>query len=615
MNLEIARKLCQDIVDKNQSNKLKTARYAFEAQPDLVSFLKDKFGEGLKVTEYLYLCLFDDTQKCKRGNNKKFNTFYLGYRSCKQGCPCDRENKSLSQTEHQKKLSSHERERRNAAQRKTIQKKYGVNNVTEIPGVKDKMKATNLERYGVEFYSQTKEYNEKIRQTSLDKFGVEHFTQNEDVKNKVKQTNMILYGGSMVQARMAAEKMFGGNVFASEWFKDNRERFYMDAFGAPHPLKSEIIKQKMFQNNVSKYGFPNIMQKHYDTEWFDIFSNVEKLEDYILNKAGIYDLSEKLGCHISTLYKLCKRSGINVPSQSRSWYEAEIANLLKNHNIKFEQGNRRLLSTSEEIDFFIESHNVAIEFNGLWCHGENVKTRPITKFSHYNKWKEMTDKGITLLTIFEDEYLENPKIWHNKILLSCGKYKATSIRASKCEIRHVNSSIKNKFLDDNHIQGPDRSVLKYGLFYKNELVSVMTFSRHRDANNCLIRKNEIVLNRFCTKHDLKVHGAASKLLEFAKKELQEKGFNKITSFSDNRYATGNMYDTLGFNNDYNTGPEYSYFYKTCRFHKFNFSKSKIQKKFNIDPDIVAVKTEWELMQSLKFDRIWDCGKKHWTINI
>ena len=53
----------------------------------------------------------------------------------------------------------------------------------------------------------------------------------------------------------------------------------------------------------------------------------------------------------------------------------------------------------------------------------------------------------------------------------------------------------------------------------------------------------------------------------------------------------------------------SYFYLTNyrkRLYKYAFSKQQLKKKF---PEIYDdSKTEWQMMQELGYDRIWDCGK-------
>lgn len=48
--------------------------------------------------------------------------------------------------------------------------KFGVENVFQLDGVKEKTKKTNLEKFGVEFISQSKEIQNKIKETNLEKF-------------------------------------------------------------------------------------------------------------------------------------------------------------------------------------------------------------------------------------------------------------------------------------------------------------------------------------------------------------------------------------------------------------------------------------------------------------
>jgi hypothetical protein len=64
-------------------------------------------------------------------------------------------------------------------------------------------------------------------------------------------------------------------------------------------------------------------------------------------------------------------------------------------------------------------------------------------------------------------------------------------------------------------------------------------------------------------------------------------------------------------------PDYSYYnklsHRSNRLHKFGFGKSALKKRYpNIYDDS---KTEWEMMQELGYDRIWDCGKFKYELNI
>ena len=65
---------------------------------------------------------------------------------------------------------------------------------------------------------------------------------------------------------------------------------------------------------------------------------------------------------------------------------------------------------------------------------------------------------------------------------------------------------------------------------------------------------------------------------------------------------------LGFKFDDFIKPNYTYYNSNVdrfkRFHKFNFRKAKLLKKYpNLDPRM----TETEMAKELGYDRIWDCG--------
>jgi hypothetical protein len=171
---------------------------------------------------------------------------------------------------------------------------------------------------------------------------------------------------------------------------------------------------------------------------------------------------------------------------------------------------RRILPSGKELDFYFPDHNLAIEINGLYWHSE-ISGGKDRKY-HYNKWKECDDLGITLLSIQEDEFNENKQFWFNKILYMTGNMKPTKIHARKCEIRELDNV--TKFLNEHHLQGSCASSYKFGLFYDDNLVSVMTFSNTRNNDIGIIE-----LSRFCNHSGYLVSGGASKLLITFCKEI------------------------------------------------------------------------------------------------
>ena len=83
-----------------------------------------------------------------------------------------------------------------------------------------------------------------------------------------------------------------------------------------------------------------------------------------------------------------------------------------------------------------------------------------------------------MIHIFEDEWLFKKEIVKSRLLNLIGKT-PNKIYARKCEIKEISSKDSVKFLEENHIQGNVNSKIRIGLFYNDELVSLMTFGSLR----------------------------------------------------------------------------------------------------------------------------------------
>lgn len=138
------------------------------------------------------------------------------------------------------------------------------------------------------------------------------------------------------------------------------------------------------------------------------------------------------------------------------------------------------------------------------------------------------------------------------------------------------------------------SKYNYGLYYNDELVSVMTFGKSRFSNN------EFELLRFCSKLYTNVIGGASKLFKYFLKDHPE--ITNIVSYADRRWSIGNLYEKLGFNKRTITKPSYFYVKDGHRLSRLNFQKHKLIAE-GFDPN----KTEHEIMLERKIYRIYDCG--------
>jgi hypothetical protein len=260
----------------------------------------------------------------------------------------------------------------------------------------------------------------------------------------------------------------------------------------------------------------------------------------------------------------------------------------------------------KEIDILIPSKNIGFEFTGLYWHSELNKDDHIHHLS--NKTGYAHNKGIKLITIFEDEWDNKKDICKSRIAAILG-FTQIKIAARKCTIGIVPSKDKISFLKENHIQGAGTSSIGLGLYYEGELVSIATFKKTNVSKGGNGTKWE--LSRMCNKLNTIVMGGASKLIKYFMKEINT-GLNLI-SYADRRWSTGDVYKKMGFNFVHMSKPNYWYMqnYK-FRIHRFAFQKSKVLKMVDYEGDPKDV-TEWELMQNLKYDRIWDCGTTLWEL--
>lgn len=269
---------------------------------------------------------------------------------------------------------------------------------------------------------------------------------------------------------------------------------------------------------------------------------------------------------------------------------------MDNNNIEYKTNIRSIISN--ELDIYIPSKNIAIEFNGIYWHSAENKH---PKY-HINKYIECKEKGIQLISIWEDQYVLNRDICNSIILSKLGIYE-TKIYARKCELKIVDSRIASDFYSSNHIQGKCGATIHYGLYYNDELVSMMSFGKRK------IGKNDIThweLIRYCSKQNTLVIGGPSKLFNHFIKEYRP---DTILSFSSNDISNGNMYKMLKFEKN---GKSISYWYidkQLKRHHRTGFSHKNLIKKGFINEN--DKRSESEIMKALGYTKIFDSGQTKW----
>ena len=459
----------------------------------------------------------------------------------------------------------------------------------------DKIKKTNVIKYGSESHFHNDEIREKIKQSNLKKYGTENAFQNSEVREIQKNTLLKRYGvdhqSKMTEVRKVLSEKAKKNypLQLDKTIQTNIKRY-----GTEYAIASDEVKKKINENTLKNFFIKLIENKN-------ILSRVEPL----------FSQKDYMGVDRKYLYKWkCKKCGMvfedhlhsNIPRcrfcypvlNGSSAMENEISDFCKTFNYNLIKNSKSIISPFE-LDIYIPDKKLAIEYNGLYWHSELNGNKDNNY--HLNKTLLCKEKGIQLIHIFEDEWINKQDIIKSIITSKLGLIK-NKIFARKCIIKEASYEDACVFLNNNHIQGEIYGS-NVGLYFHDELVSILTVGIPRFNKQY---KYEIL--RFCNKINTSVMGSFSRLLYYF---INNNNPKSIITYADLRYSNGNLYDKNGFNLIHRSKPNFYYFLsQNCniRYSRLQFQKHKLKNKLEtFDPSL----TEWQNMQLNGYDRIWDCG--------
>lgn len=271
--------------------------------------------------------------------------------------------------------------------------------------------------------------------------------------------------------------------------------------------------------------------------------------------------------------------------------ELELKKYIESLGVVVEGSDKSILG-GKELDIYVPDKKIAFEFNGVFFHSEKF----VDNNYHYDKWKKCSDSGIQLITIWQDSWRNRRKIVEKMIAHKLGLSAETKLYARKCEVRLINHEDACNFLEDNHIQGSSSGAIRVGLFYGSDLVSVTVFK---------VTAHTLRLERYAT--SCTVVGGFTKIIKFVDKNYE---FDKMITFASLDISDGSLYENTGWTKEKILPPDYFYYFKGSRIHKFNFRKSR----FKSDSDLIYEDglTERELAHLNNLYRIYDCGKIRFT---
>lgn len=200
--------------------------------------------------------------------------------------------------------------------------------------------------------------------------------------------------------------------------------------------------------------------------------------------------------------------------------------LLDSNDIKYD---REVRIGTKLFDFKV--NNTLIEIDPIASHNSTIdifgKRKPLNKNYHKEKSNLAKENGFRCIHIWD---WDDP---YKIILLLKDKPR---IYARQCNIKEVSISEAKLFIDNIHLQGYSKSSINVGLYYKNNLVSIMTFNKPRYN-----KKYEYELIRYCYLYN--IVGGAEKLFKYF---IEKYNPNSIISYCDLSKFNGKVYEKLGF---------------------------------------------------------------------
>lgn len=414
-----------------------------------------------------------------------------------------------------------------AKRKNTCLQKYGVEHPAQSKCVINKIKSTNLEKYGVAYTLASNKVRNKIKQTNLTKYGVENVAQSDIVKQKVKQTNLAKYGVCC-------------NLIATEIKEQIRQNNLLKYGNETHQKIFASKTRHTKQSNIKTFCADNDatlvidLIRKYGQGWYKA-----KIVDVLRYK----EYSFVRNSDISKIEAYC--------SVTKSRPEKEIADFIASiYNGSIVRNTRKVIAPFE-LDIYIPDMQIAIEFNGAYWHSLYDN-----KYYHLNKTKLCESLGIRLIHIAEWEWRDHSEICKSIIKDALGLN--TFIDASQCECRDVIVEDEHIFLDENHIYGYAQSHKRYGLYYKNKLVQLLTI------NTITHKQNEVEIVRICTKLNTTVVNGFSRLLSCIDK------YNIVSYIDISKFDCKSFYK-VGFKFDSYIEPSFVYVRGNEILHKYNIN--------------------------------------------
>ena len=397
------------------------------------------------------------------------------------------------------------------------------------------------------------------------------------VQQQKKRTCNVRYGGVAPACnKQVLEQM---KLTSIKRYGDNYTKVFSD--------RSKDVIQK-------RYGVSNISQKHIpDQTLTNLQDGVYLYQEHIEKQQPLQTIAASLGVTDTTINRYMRTHGIEVKRFYHSGGETEIQTFLTELGVEFITNSKNIIPP-HELDIYIPSKKIAIEYNGLFWHSERNGKNALF---HLNKTKLCEAAGVRLIHIFEDEWSNMREQCQDTIRHMLGKSER-GVYARNTTIREIDWTEAKAFLNKYHLLGAGTAGnYRIGAFDgANTLIAVMVFGMQ---NNEKSDKHQIELKRFVT-NKKNNPGVGSKMFAYA---IKHQKYESVVAFVDRRWFTGLVKDHIGFERVSETPPSIWWTNGRVRLHRRFVTKQQLIRDGGTGQD-----SKRSILSTKGFYRIWDSGK-------
>lgn len=284
------------------------------------------------------------------------------------------------------------------------------------------------------------------------------------------------------------------------------------------------------------------------------------------------------------------------PKESKG--QLEILEFVRSLGVEACSNDREILAP-REIDIWVPTHKLGVEYNGLYWH-----SRLIISDLKYHQTKHAAARaaGINLLSIYEDEWRDRRAIVEGMIRHRLKK-PVEVLDARKLAVKLLDPKVAVAFFEASHLEGATRATATFGLVDAND--RVVAASSLRRPFHKRYSSSSLEVARSATLPGVAVRGWLGKLTPQLVAHAKSVGVKSIMTYVDGRVGAGTGYGSSGWVLErVSTGPR---FWWTDFTHRYNRFKYKADKSRGM--------TQAQVAEEAGVFEIYGCSNSSWRINV